>query len=499
MKLIIRADASPEIGAGHVMRCIALGQAWQDSGGQVVFVCVNTTRTISDRILSEGFRLVEIRCESGSVADANEFLRIAADEDASVLVVDHYDCDEKYFEILRRSGSSILTIDDYGHLAEYSMDFVLNQNLGVRDSLYHSKHKNTKLLLGTKFTLLRREFSQSAPEKSVQHKGVRVLVTLGAADPKNALDVVVDGLMRLPALDHRFLVIAGDLNCNYENLIQRASGDHRFEIVKSVSNMPQVYQWADFALCAGGSTNWEMCCYGLPRLVVSLAKNQVKVGKALQAESIGVYLGDAETLTAKKIFDSVRSFAVKTEFHSIARKRSARLVDGMGAHRVIGKLFAARNRDVSAKPSPSVELRRATVEDWEFLLAWRNDPATRAASRNVRPVAKDEHLNWLSRFLANPKNSLLIAESEGTPVGTVRFDRGVPREISWTVAPDWRGKGIGKAMIRKAVDSASQSLRASVRTSNISSRRLAEAVGFELIAVNSDWIEYSLNQKQEND
>src|SRR3989442_1358618 len=35
-KLLIRADANVEIGTGHVMRCLALAQAWQDRGADVV-------------------------------------------------------------------------------------------------------------------------------------------------------------------------------------------------------------------------------------------------------------------------------------------------------------------------------------------------------------------------------------------------------------------------------------------------------------------------------
>ncbi len=36
--LIIRADSTVTTGIGHIMRCIALGQAWQEHGGDVIFV-----------------------------------------------------------------------------------------------------------------------------------------------------------------------------------------------------------------------------------------------------------------------------------------------------------------------------------------------------------------------------------------------------------------------------------------------------------------------------
>jgi len=37
-QLLIRADAGTDIGTGHFMRCLALGQAWKDAGGKVIFI-----------------------------------------------------------------------------------------------------------------------------------------------------------------------------------------------------------------------------------------------------------------------------------------------------------------------------------------------------------------------------------------------------------------------------------------------------------------------------
>jgi UDP-2,4-diacetamido-2,4,6-trideoxy-beta-L-altropyranose hydrolase len=55
--LIVRADASTEIGLGHLMRCLALAQAWQDSGGQIVFITTCQSGSLRQRLHDEGFKI----------------------------------------------------------------------------------------------------------------------------------------------------------------------------------------------------------------------------------------------------------------------------------------------------------------------------------------------------------------------------------------------------------------------------------------------------------
>jgi RimJ/RimL family protein N-acetyltransferase len=126
----------------------------------------------------------------------------------------------------------------------------------------------------------------------------------------------------------------------------------------------------------------------------------------------------------------------------------------------------------------TIDLRPATMVDARTLFAFRNDPDTRANSVNTAPVPWDDHLAWLEASLANPDRDLLVAEMDGAPVGTVRIDRGEETEISWTVAPDYRGKGVGKRMVALACPHGP--LVAKIKPTNPASQGIAAHAGFHM-------------------
>ena len=126
----------------------------------------------------------------------------------------------------------------------------------------------------------------------------------------------------------------------------------------------------------------------------------------------------------------------------------------------------------------TIALRPATLEDADLLFEWRNDAETRKASHNMADVARDEHLRWLTRIAGDEHHNLFIAEENGTPVGTVRADLsdGV-FELSWTVAPGARGRGVAKRMVALLARQIAGPIRAEVKSGNIASARVAEYAG----------------------
>lgn len=130
-----------------------------------------------------------------------------------------------------------------------------------------------------------------------------------------------------------------------------------------------------------------------------------------------------------------------------------------------------------------MSFRKAAKNDSEMLLRWRNDPETRDNSLNTGIVRPEEHEAWLDKTLKNPNRILFVVEENGQAVGTMRADKldaGDGYELSWTVAPEFRGRGIGKKMLLHAVGKFNNSnLKAVIKKENIASIKIAQAAGFK--------------------
>ena len=126
-------------------------------------------------------------------------------------------------------------------------------------------------------------------------------------------------------------------------------------------------------------------------------------------------------------------------------------------------------------------LRKAAIEDSDLLLAWRNDEATRRNSLNSAPIPADEHARWLDRSLHSTDRILFIVENAGIPIGTVRIDSLLDgrKELSWTIAPEFRGTGIGKLAVKKTINEHPDwRFVARIKGTNAASIKIAEYAGF---------------------
>lgn len=146
-----------------------------------------------------------------------------------------------------------------------------------------------------------------------------------------------------------------------------------------------------------------------------------------------------------------------------------------------------------------MRLRPATLNDARCLLTWRNDPDTRQMFFSTAEVPWGAHFAWLTRVLADDAQKLLIWETdEGIPVGTIRVgpDQGAGRDLSWTIAPDWRGNGLGTEMLRTLVTTHPDRYRARIKPDNLASLAVCLKAGFRHAAQDDDSVTFHCDSRQ---
>ena len=137
--------------------------------------------------------------------------------------------------------------------------------------------------------------------------------------------------------------------------------------------------------------------------------------------------------------------------------------------------------------APRVTLRPATPADGEALWRWRNDPATRRASFDEREIPWAEHARWFADALGRADRRVFVVEADGVAAGTVRLDRaGREASVSISVAPEWRGRGVGTEALRllcraEAGEAGLERLVARVKPGNPASRAAFARAGFAVV------------------
>lgn len=381
--LIIRADAGPGIGTGHVMRCLALAQAWRERGGEVVFLHAAVLPALAGRLVEAGCHSEVLTVEAGSAADAEATSRRALELGARWIVGDGYAFGAAWQARVRARGARLLLLDDYGHAEHYHADVVLNQNAGAGAELYARRDAHTRLLLGPCYALLRREFVEF-PERLpyTPDRPLRVLLTMGGADTEDATGLVVEALAEASGLE--VVVVVGAGYARLESLRARVDAlGAGWTLARDVCDMPGLMAWADVAVSAAGSTVWELARAGLPAALLITADNQLGIASTLSSAGAALALGRHPGLGAAGLRARLLPWLADADVRRDAASRLAALVDGRGARRVRAAMAPALSVSILSDAD-------SWMEPWLERLAGELSAAGHSVTRIHEPAELPE-------------------------------------------------------------------------------------------------------------
>lgn len=442
--LLLVPHTGPSVGAGHVMRCLALAQEWTRQGGQAVFGLAHIDSPLPNRIRAEGFQIAAFNLPMGETGAPNELAALASRIRASWVALDGYPFGFEYQSAIRASEIRLLCIDDGGMQRAALGDIIVDQNLDASKEDYASRKKGSKLLLGPQFLLLRREFRDHArPLRASATRAKRVLVTMGAGSNPVPFRKVMEALCLLSSGECEALVLAaGDPKIAEIVAETTRKASIAIRVEREFANTWQVMQWAEVAVSGAGTTTWELAFLGIPTLLVSIAENQVGLARALAKNGLVHYLGHYDQISGPQVAQELVRLLNDQNLRGQMSSRAMEVIDERGAERVVN---AMRARMIS--------LRHAKPGDAKLVWQWANDRETRSASFESDSIPWPDHEKWYASKLSARNSPFYIATDpmKSTPVGLARFElQGDTAIISVNVAPDFRRKGFGVELIRVA-------------------------------------------------
>lgn len=483
MRILLYCNGGTRIGVGHVVRVLALAEEAARSGHDLSIV-----GELDGPLVDALVRASPVEVRRTERGDLDSLLSVAAEVEPEVLHLDSYD----HLPSSWPSAPLLSNIED-GTFGRRPADLGIDPNLDAETGPRPMPQPRV-LLRGARYALLRTLVTSRRGVWELRPDGRRVLVVMGGSDTTGVTPRVVAALAATGLQLEVTVVVRPDL----ADVVREVDpGGTTVVVVDPVADLPGLVVQHDFVISAAGTSVWEFCCLGVPMALVPVVDNQragfdrvVRVGAALPLDTLARNNADPAD-TVRRLQAGIEDLDTRAALS----KRASAVVDGLGAWRIVRawEQLVAAGKTGGADPIDTVGpthigVRRAVSDDADELLRWRNDPITRSVSRSSKPVTLAEHLAWLEASLTREDRLVLIATKGSQHLGTVRWDLLEPSswEVSITLAPEWRGRGLARPMLVAAESRLMKEIPgvsgmvAVVHGSNHSSRRLFEGAGYLL-------------------
>ena len=358
MIVAFRADSSFEIGAGHIMRCLALANAFAKLGANCHFICSANPGALHNAVRDHGHFLHVLPVPSGHAyghhpappkhkawlgrgwrEDAAQTKSILQLIDANLLVVDHYSLDIEWEKAAHGDHMKIAVIDDLADRS-HSADFLIDQNFGRSVADYASLMVGaSRLFIGPEFALLREEFSEERPAALKRRELAnlnRLLVNVGGIDSVGLTPKIIKtlGQINLNTISSITAVVGASSKFGDETIEVAKTVDTPVEVIIGAKNMAKIMKESDICIGAGGSTTWERCVLGLPTLMISVAENQSKLVADMSMRNLCYALPQPTEKSFASECERALGLFSSASFYRAAAKSCAELTNGFGAIKI---------------------------------------------------------------------------------------------------------------------------------------------------------------------
>ncbi|MDE9366986.1 hypothetical protein PZ938_15325 [Luteipulveratus sp. YIM 133132] len=336
--VVLRCDAHPSFGVGHLVRCLALAQELLARGSRVTLLGGLGGIAWLERLVADSaVPVIPPADEIGSVCAQ------VVDLGADAVVLDGYHLQPALGEALREAGVTVLAMVDGEFGAVQEADVYIDQNLGA---VPHTGGPDGSLALaGVEYAMFRDSVLDRRRTGTVPaHRPPRVLAVFGGTDPYDAARTVVPQVLDLGEPVELTVVAAREEVRTALAALPTGPGQ-TVHAIEPVADLAALAVEQDLAISASGSSVWELLCLGVPTAVVCVADNQRLGYEMTVAEGVVVPVGVLDDLRAQgSVPPGVRRLLTDTDHRADLARRGRALVDGDGRARVSTALLNLTRR-----------------------------------------------------------------------------------------------------------------------------------------------------------
>lgn len=327
MRVLLRADASPVQGTGHVMRCLTLAEALKAKGHDVVLMTNQSGVSWLEEKIADALIHV-VRVPAGHIDQP-----LVESFFPDWVVTDSYEIPASEISQLNETISTLAIID--GDARGITAKAYLDHNLGAEYGMWPDDVRG-KLIAGSQYVLIRDAvLEQIQDRENIEKDKPHILAVMGGSDPTGT---IVEISKALSEFSEKFTatVIVGDAWMDKVSLV--FSNNKDIELIPPTTALPRYLGAADIAISAAGTSAWELCTLAKPSLLIAVVDNQIiSLNKLLEE---GLVLGiDATSSNRANLSDAVHD-KISQLIHDerLRGELSARcrtVFDGQGKFRVV--------------------------------------------------------------------------------------------------------------------------------------------------------------------
>jgi UDP-2,4-diacetamido-2,4,6-trideoxy-beta-L-altropyranose hydrolase len=419
-RILIRVDASSEIGYGHLTRCCAFINSINNT----------TPYFYSVYDIGENIReLCHVDFQFDLLQNDEHFLQFINEND--LIVIDGYQFDSHYLAKLKKLKSKVIHIDDLAKHFE-SADLVINPTPGFTSNQY-SGLISTQYFLGLDYALLRTSFQQLAVQKSFSKIEKSLLICFGGSDPLNKTAVAYQAAVDSQQFNEIHIVLGNGYT--HEQKFENTSRNIFVHHALNENRMAALMAKMEYGIIPSSGILLECLAANMKVLSGYYIDNQIFVYR--EHMKLHTFV-DAQNLTYETISSGIENLLKSSVKPSI--------IDGNSSFRISKIVQSLQNEQ-------NYSLRLATINDTEITYQWANDPAIRKFSFNHDFISLENHIGWFSKKINSSACFYFIMTKEATPIGSIRFDIDQHiATISYLLAPTFHGKGLGTILLKKGLE-----------------------------------------------